>query len=132
VSQENVEVVKRVYEAWNRADTAALLDDLDPAMEWWDRDDDPDATVHRGHDAVRVQISGIRDAWAEFQVLPQEFIETGDFVVVPIRALARGRTSGMELVAAEVHVFRLRGGKIVELREYREDAEALKAASLEE
>jgi ketosteroid isomerase-like protein len=101
-------------------------------MDWWDRDDDPDATVHRGHNGVRVQISGIRDAWAGFHVLPQEFIETGDFVVVPYRSLAKGRTSGMELVVDEVHVFRLRAGKIVELREYREKPEALKAVGLEE
>jgi ketosteroid isomerase-like protein len=117
VSQENVEIVRRVYAAWNRDDTAAVLDDLDPAMEWWDRDDDPDAMVHRGHDGVRDQISGIRDAWVEFQVRPQELIEAGDFVVAPYRALAGGRTSGMELVVAEVHVFRLRAGKIVQLRE---------------
>jgi ketosteroid isomerase-like protein len=81
---------------------------------------------------VRDQISGIRDAWAEFHVQPYEFIETGDFVGVPYRALAQGRTSGMELVAVEVHVFRLRAGKIVELREYREKPEALKAVGLEQ
>jgi ketosteroid isomerase-like protein len=131
VSRENVEVIERVYAAWNRDDMDAVLEDVDPAMEWWDRDDDPDATVHRGLDGVRDQISGIRDAWVEFQITPRELIDTGDFVVAPYQALAKGRTSGMELVVDEVHVFRVRAGKIVELREYREKAEALKAVDLE-
>ena len=38
----------------------------------------------------------------------------------------------MGLVVVEVHVFRLHAGKIVELREYREKSEALKAVGLEE
>jgi ketosteroid isomerase-like protein len=131
VSQENREIVERVYAAWNRDDAAGVLADVDPAMEWWDRDDDPDATVHRGHDAVRDQMAKVRDAWADFQIRPDELIDTGDYVVAPYRAAARGRSSGLELVVSEVHVFRLHAGKIVELREYREKPEALQALGLE-
>jgi ketosteroid isomerase-like protein len=53
-------------------------------------------------------------------------------VVVPFRLTGRGRASGAPFDEDEVHVFRLRNGKIIELREYSEKAEALKAVGLAE
>jgi ketosteroid isomerase-like protein len=131
VSQENVEIIRRHYEAVNRGDIAALLGAVDPDCVWWDRDDDPDAAVHRGVAAMQTRLSEIDAVWTELRLEPQEFIDTGEFVVVPIRAVGRGRASEVGLEFGEVHVFRLRGGKITELREYREKAEALKAVELE-
>src|SRR5436305_11410810 len=95
MSQENVEVVKRHYEAVNRGDIAALLGAVDPDCVWWDRDDDPDAAVHRGVAAMQARLSEIDAVWVELRLKPEEFIDTGDFVVVPIRAFGRGRTSEM-------------------------------------
>jgi uncharacterized protein len=132
VSQENVEIIKRHYGALNRGDIAALLDAVGPDCEWWDRDDDPDATVHRGPAALLARMSEIDDVWEELRAEPQEFIDMDEFVVVPIRAVGRGRGSGVGVEFGEVHVYRLRDGKIIELREYREKAEALKAVGLEQ
>jgi ketosteroid isomerase-like protein len=127
MSQQNVEVVKRAYEAWNRGDIATVLDSYDPDVEWWDRDDDPDATVHRGLDAVLARFGDVNDSWAELRLEPHEFIDAGDFVVVPLRMIGRGRGSGALLEGDEVHAMRLREGKIVEAREYRQKQEALAA-----
>lgn len=132
MSQENVEIIKRHYQALNRGDTTVLLAAVAADCEWWDRDDDPDATVHRGPAALLARMSEINDVWEELRVEPQEFIDTGEFVVVPIRALGRGRGGGVGVEFDEVHVYRLRQSKIIELREYREKAEALKAVGLEE
>jgi len=51
--------------------------------------------------------------------------------VVMFSLTGRGRASGAAIEANEVQVFRLRNGKIIELREYRDKAEALKAMGLE-
>jgi ketosteroid isomerase-like protein len=131
VSQENVEVVRRHYEAVNRNDLEAMLRRTDPDAEWWDRADDPDATVHRGHEALRRHWGEIDDL-AELRVEPQEFIDAGDAVVVPVRLSGRGRSSDVPFHEREVHVFRLRDGKIMEFREYRERSEALNAVGREE
>jgi uncharacterized protein len=132
VSQENVDVVRRAYEARNRRDMDAALGACDPDIEWWERDDVPEPTVHRGLDAVAGRFAELDDLWIGLTSEPKEFIDTGEFVVVPFRQTAHGRASGVAIDEGWVHVFRLRGGKIIELREYRDLSDALKAAGLEE
>jgi ketosteroid isomerase-like protein len=62
----------------------------------------------------------------------KEVLDAGDYVVVPVRLTGRGRTSGVSFEEDEVHVYKIRDGKITELREYRHRHEALKAAGLEQ
>jgi ketosteroid isomerase-like protein len=131
MSKENVEVVRRQNEAFNRGDAAAVLELSDPSIEWWDREDDPGAGVHRGHDGLGRALEELADL-AELHIEPKEFIEAGDYVVVPVRLSGRGQASGVSFEEHEVHVFRLRDGKITELREYREKGEALEAVGLAE
>jgi len=87
--------------------------------------------VHRGYDAVMKHLAEFEDL-AELRVEPQEFIDAGDFVVVPTRQVGRGRTSGAFFEEGQVNVFRVRDGRVTQLREYRDRSEALKAVGLEE
>jgi len=131
MSQENVEVGRRHQEAFNRGDLAAMLELTSPNVEWWDRADDPDASVHRGYEAVAKDLAEFDDL-AELRVGPQEFIDAGDYVVTPVRLHGSGRASGAPFEEYEVHVIRLRNGKVTELREYRTKAQALEAVGLSE
>ncbi len=108
-----------------------MLELADPDVAWWNREDDPGAPVSRGHDGLRTGMAEL-DELAELRVEPQEFIDAGEYVVVPVRVVGRGRASGASFEEQEVHVFRLREGKVSEGREFREKGEALKAAGLEE
>jgi uncharacterized protein len=131
MSQENVEIVRRRFDAFNEGDLAAAFALTDPNFVWWDRADDPGAGVYRGQDAVEKHLAEIAEE-IELQIEPLEFIEAGDAVVVPLRLSGRGLASGVPFEAHEVHVFKLREGKVTEQREYRERSEALKAVGLEE
>ena len=56
MSQENVEIVRRVSDAYNRRDVGAMLDELHPEVEWhpWlQLQLGGGATVYRGHEGVR-------------------------------------------------------------------------------
>src|SRR5438874_8617478 len=57
MSQENVELVRRVNEAFNRADVAAMLECLDPDGVWWPRADDLEVESVRGHDAIAARFA---------------------------------------------------------------------------
>ena len=131
MSQENVEIIKRGYEAWKRGDMASVFDGYAPEVEYWDRADDPGATVHRGRDAVAAAYAELAESYAEFQIEPREFIDAGDFVVVPVRVAVRGRASGAAAEGDQVFVYRVGAGKVTEVREYRDKAEALEAVGLE-
>ena len=132
MSRENVEISRRLNEAFNRGDLAAALDLLDPGFEWWDREDDPGATVSRGHGGYVKRLADLDADIVEMQVELKEMIDARDYVVTPVRVHGRGRASGTPFEEHEVHVLRFRDGKATELREFRNLAEALKAVGLSE
>ena len=131
MSQENVEVVRAGIEAFNAGDWDRYFGQLDPGVEWWDRGDEPHATVHRGHEGVSAFLAELGEA-TEFRVEAKEFIDTADYVVVCLRLCGRGKVSGAEFEQDEVHTFRLRDRKVVEVREFHTRAEALEAVGLSE
>jgi len=132
MSQENVELVRRRFEAFNRGDMAAMVELTDPAAVWWDRPDDPvGGSPHRGRDACFQHLAEILED-AELEANPDEFIDAGPSVVVGVQLVGRGRTSGVSFEEHEFHVFTLRNGKVIEPREYRERDEALEAVGLSE
>jgi uncharacterized protein len=129
MSHENVDVVRKLNRAFNRGDIAALIALLAPGCEWWDRVDDPGASVHRGHEGISAYLSELAHH-AEIRVEPKEYIDAGDYVVTPVRLDGRGRASGAPFEEHEVHVLRLSDGKVTEVREYREKNEALEVVGL--
>ena len=133
MSRANVDVVKRGYEAPDRGskDMAAALEGFDPNSEWWDRSDALNPTVVRGHEGMRKMWAEIAESFAEWRMEPKEFIDAGDWTV-PLDHVMRGRASGVFIEGHEVHMFKLRDGKVTELREYQTKAEALEAVGLAE
>lgn len=66
----------------------------------------------------------------ELRVEPEEFIDAGEEVVIPYRLHTRERSTGIEVGGHETWVFRMRDGKVVRVKEYREKTEALQAAGV--
>jgi ketosteroid isomerase-like protein len=132
MSQENVEVLQRMFAAYNSRDIEATLDALDPDIEWQSSDIAVERQTYRGHAAVRGFFEDNLDMWEDHHVEPEEFIDAGEHVVVPIRLSGRGRVSGVQTEARFVQVWTVRGGKVTRLRNYVDRTEALEAAGLSE
>ena len=131
MSQENVEIVRRGIEAVNREDLEALLDLCDRQIEWWDRADDPGADVHRGHEGVAGFLTDLFEA-VQWHIEIDDCIDARDFVVVAVRLVGRGRASGASFDERQANTYRVRDGRVTEIREYREMSEALEAVALSE
>ena len=130
MSQENVEIVREANEAWKRGDLDAVVRALDPRIEWHTAADEPDAGPHRGVEAIISLIADWAQSFEDFSVEPLEFTDAGDRVVMPMTARGRPHGSEQTVEAAETQVYTVRNGKIVEVREYRTKAEALKVVGL--
>jgi ketosteroid isomerase-like protein len=131
VSQENVEVVRRHRDAFNRRDLGRILQAYAPDAELdWSRSPGVEAGVYHGHKAIGDFWTTFFETWDRAKASGDEFIECGESVVAPSRTQFWGR-DGIEVEADGVSVVTLRDGRIVELRLFRERAEALKAVGLE-
>ena len=131
MSQENVELVRATYDAYNRRDLDAALKDTAPEFELdWTRAVGPQRGVY-GLDQIRVFLVDFLEAFESTQVEPDEFIEAGDQVVVPQTGHIRGR-DGIEVTARVALVWTIRDGAIVRVCLYQQKREALEAAGLSE
>jgi ketosteroid isomerase-like protein len=133
MSQENVEIVRAAFEAWNAGELQDVLSHFHSELVYHPRADEPDPSPHVGRDAYERLVYGFVDSFSEvtFEVL--ELIDAGDHVTAStvLHAALRGQGSASAGVSdTYVFVYKLRDGLIVEGWEYRTKQEALEAGGL--
>jgi|ERR671910_1826934 ketosteroid isomerase-like protein len=133
MSQENVEIARAAFEAWNAGELQDVLSHFHPELVYHPRADEPDPSPHVGRDAYERLVYGFVDSFSEvtFEVL--ELIDAGDHVIAStvLHAVLRGQGSASAGVSdTYVFVYKLRDGLVVEGWEYRTKQEALEAGGL--
>src|SRR5690349_20149539 len=131
MSQDNVQVLRAVYERWARGDLWTP-DVFDAQVEVVWGADMPDVGTYYGLDGLEKGTREFLTAWERVGMHAHEFIEAGDKVVVLATARGRGKGSGVEAETEFAHVWTMRGGKAIRIAAYFDQAEALKAAGLTE
>jgi ketosteroid isomerase-like protein len=124
MSQENVEIVRRF-----------LVVDVDEALTYADSGivwNPVEESSTQGHDAVRASLARWKGEWDDYELMPEEFVDRGDRVVVTVRLRGRGRGSGVEVDARFYDVYTLGDGKIVRMDQFTERSEALEAVGRSE
>jgi ketosteroid isomerase-like protein len=119
MSQENVETVRRFLVV----DVDQALTYADPGIVWNPIEESPT----QGHDSVRASLARWKGEWDDYKLVPEEFVDRGDRVVVTVRLGGRGRGSGVEVGARFYDVYTLRDGKIVRMDQFTKRSEALEA-----
>jgi ketosteroid isomerase-like protein len=142
MSKQDVESLSRLYEAFNSRDMPAMLDCLGADVEIEETSDLEYAALllrvlgprfvvlsggYRGRDEVRSLFETVWAISEWFIVEPQDFIEHGDAVVVPLTLRAKSLDSGAEGEASTVHVWNMSRGKAHRLRVFADRARALDA-----
>ena len=128
----DVATLEALYEAINRADLDGILEVQAEDVEWHGPPTFPDLPgPHRGHDGVRAYAASITDAWEEFSVRAERFVDLGDRVLVLTRERGRGRLSGIEVQSQPTaHLWTLRDGFVVRFQVFWEREEGLQAAGV--
>lgn len=130
MSAENVEIVRRMFDAYNRGDFEASLEHVAEDVEWGPPPDMlEDARPYRGHDEVVSSFARFMQGWAEIRVDIDQAIEAGDRVVLRTHWQGRSKGTGIEVDQWIAQVVDLRDGKVVKVRQFRELPEALAAAN---
>ena len=132
MSQENVEIVRRLYEAMNARDLDLIRELGSPDVEWVP---DPirvaDKPV-RGLEGVIRFFTDRAEVFSELRTEPEGFRETDDKVVVFLHVTGKGEASGAEFDIRAAHLWTLKDGVVVRREGFGDRAEALEAAGREE
>ncbi len=131
MSQENVEIVQRAYEAFAKrdADTALSLFDPDVVVDATHR---VDGRVGRGHVELVALLAEWMLTWDEWHQEVEEVRDVGDQVLVIETQRGRGAGSGVEWTGRFGMLFDLRGGKITRWTVFDDPGTALEAVGLRE
>jgi ketosteroid isomerase-like protein len=137
MSRENVEIVRRLYDAIDRGDTTAVLGLYDPEIEWhFARSPFRNLVrhdVYRGRDGLRDFIrERYEDAWESITDELVELIDAGEHVISIVNTQGRGRRSGAQAEKTHAGVWTIRDGKVVQVVWFPGREEALGAAGLSE
>jgi ketosteroid isomerase-like protein len=132
MSQETVEIVRRVFETFNREGPEAALTALSPNVEWHDLPELPDAELHYGHAGFLKSINQFFGALEDSTVNVDELIDFDEDVVVCARVVGRGRGSKARFEQRNFAVWTVRNGLVVRSVWFRTREEALEAVEASE
>jgi ketosteroid isomerase-like protein len=134
MSQENVEIVRRSTDAYNRRDLDRMLENwAQDAVLDWSNARAFDAGVYRGHGEIRAFTEEFLATWDEvrFEIVDGP-VELGDGLLITENvAYLRGR-DGIEVQARSAWLITIRDGEQTSLTLYQTKREALEAARLRE
>ena len=127
MSEENVELVRRIYDAWDREESARdfIAEDVEYV--------NPVYAVEPGIRHGRASFRAVRDIYEDFMVQIEEIVDAGgDDVLVLAHYTASGRGSGVPVQGEHGYVWTVRDGLAVSFRWFQSHREAFEAAGVDE
>jgi len=125
----NAETLKQGYEAFGRGDLDGATENFADDIRW----ENPEASqvpnngVTEGRGAVKEQFADLANHWESFVITPDEFIESGETVVVLSHSESKAKDTGKEVKLPWVHVWRFSDGKVTEVQALSDTALAAEA-----
>jgi ketosteroid isomerase-like protein len=134
MSQQNVEIVRRVSDAFAAGDSDTLFALVAPEIEWDFSHVDTwlEEKMYRGYDGIAEFFGKWVGEWDDYSFEVEDIIDAGDRVVAIVRDEGRGKSSGIKLERRHAEVWTVRDGKVIRIEPYDEKAEALAAVGLED
>jgi ketosteroid isomerase-like protein len=131
MSQENIEVVRQMFEAFIGRDYDASLHAF-ASDAIGDFTHMMDGRIAHGRDEIAREVARWAQEWTDFQTSIESYRATGEEVLVFVRQVGTGRLSGITSELAYAQVFVVEAGEITRMKTYLDRAEALEAAGLQE
>jgi uncharacterized protein len=132
MADDNIEVVRRAFEAIRNRDIEALLRLYEPQAAFRPLTGTRvESGGYRGHDGIRAYFEEVDTVWDQMLPHADDLRSHGDLVVVVGGCVVRGRESGAETDRAMAWVFRVRDGRVASHRAFSDAEEALSAAGLD-
>ena len=125
---ENVRLLRRMYEAWNARDREAVFELVDSEVEYVNPENAVEPGTRRGHEGLRAVMDNLETSFDRQGVRIDEMLDLGDRILCHVVFRARGRDSGADVEIPEQHLWTFRDGKILRLQWFHDRAAAERAA----
>ena len=123
MSEENIAVVRELYEAFGRGDVPAVLAGFDENIEWNESAGMPYGGQYHGPQAVAENVFGpVTNDFDGFSVEPEKVLADGDLVVVLLTYRGTAKATGKELRMPAAHTWIVRDGKIAKFQQLADSA----------
>lgn len=125
MSEQNVELIRRIVEAFNARDIDAYIALCDPNIEWHSTFSAVGGAIYHGHEGLRKWHRELEETWGEeIRIEPEAIFDLGECTLLFAILHGRGRQSGAEVAMPYAAVNRSRDGLSVYGKAYanREDA----------
>ena len=127
MSQQNVDLVRSIYDAFAAGDIAGVVSRMSQDIEWNEAENFPyaDNNPYCGAEAILTGVFGrIATDWQNFAAIPEELLDAGDTVVVLGRYRGTSTATGKAMDAQLAHVWRVHDGKAVHFQQYTDTLQA--------
>jgi ketosteroid isomerase-like protein len=131
MSEENVEMIRSIYEPLNRGDWGAVFRDAHPEVEITTQRG-LTAGTYRGQEAVRKQFQDLLGPFETWTIEPEEFFDAGDQVVAFVKVRSRPSGGSVDMEIRNGHLWTIREGTIRAVKTFAVREEALEAVGLAE
>jgi ketosteroid isomerase-like protein len=123
MSQESVDVVRAIYDAWLAGESARHLiaEDLEYV--------NPDYAVESGTRRDRKALRAVRDVYPDYRIEPERIVDANDDVVVLGTARGTG-PGGVPLERRQGFIWTVEDGRAIRMRWFNDWDETLAAAGL--
>ena len=132
MADKNVESLRTVYAEWSEGNFRPVTDVYGADMEWgWSEEFPGLGGVVLEPDAKSERLVRWLSSWEDWRVEPEDFVASGEHVVVLCRYTGRGKDSGVEVDTRGAHLWTFREGRAIRLEVFSSRERALEAAGLE-
>jgi ketosteroid isomerase-like protein len=132
MSNDNVNVVRGMYQAFATGEIPTIIAALDPQVDWWEAENFiyADKNLYVGPNAVLHGVfMRIAQEWDGFAVSPKEVLDAGETVIGHGYYSGTYKETGEVVRAQFAHFFTFRDGKIIKFQQYTDTAQFLRAVS---
>jgi ketosteroid isomerase-like protein len=121
MSQENITVIRGMYESFSKGDVTSVLGQMHQHIEWREAENFiyADRNPYRGPEAVLEGVfMRLASEWADFKVTPEEWLDAGNHIVVLGTYSGRHKESGREVRAQFAHIWGVTHGRVARFQQY--------------
>ena len=127
MSESDLEIVRKLFDAWNEGDLEAVKLFFADDVQWDEVGGRLDRPQSLGRETLHAGLESLFDTWQSYRLEPEELREVGERVLAIVREVARGRSSGLEVESRWGYVITVRDGRIARVAAYRDPRQAIAA-----